>query len=150
MNVILVKEVPNLGNPGELVKVKNGYARNFLLPRGLAVRETPSSLAILEKQRGEFEKLIEAKRAEYQTLLEKVKAVTELKLAVRTGEDGKLFGTVTNQQVADALKAQAGIEIDKKLITIRDHIKVLGTYTAKLQLAKDFRAELSFEVVAGG
>lgn len=147
MNVILVKEVPNLGNPGESVKVKNGYARNYLLPRGLAVRETPSSLAILEKQKAEIAKMVDARKAEHQATMDKLQAVTDLKIAVRTGEDGKLFGTVTNQLVADAIAKHTGISIDKKLVALRDHVKVLGSYTARVQLAKDFRADITFEVV---
>lgn len=148
MNVILTKEVPSLGNPGELVKVKNGYARNYLLPRGLAVRETPSSLALLEKQKADIQKQVEERKAEHQATMDKLAAVTDLKIAVRTGEDGKLFGTITSQQVADAIGKRTGIPVDKKLVVLRDHVKVLGSYTARVQLAKDFRADITFEVVA--
>ncbi|MBL8992980.1 MAG: 50S ribosomal protein L9 [Spirochaetia bacterium] len=146
MNVILVKEVSNLGNPGDVVRVKNGYARNFLLPQKLAVRETPDSLAILEKQKGEFEKQISAKRAEYEAILSKIRDIKDLKIKVKTGEDGKLFGTVTTQNLSEALTG-LGIALDRKQVILKEHVKHLGTYTARVQLAKDFKADISFEVV---
>ncbi len=149
MNVILVKEVSNLGNPGDVVRVKNGYARNFLLPQKLAVRETTDSLAILDKQKAEFDKIIAAKRAEYEAILAKIRDIKEIKLPVKTGEDGKLFGTITTQHLADVL-TKLGVPLDRKQVILKDHVKLLGTYSARVMLSKDFKADISFEVVAQG
>jgi large subunit ribosomal protein L9 len=148
MNVILVKEVPSLGNPGELVKVKNGYARNYLIPNKLALRESEESLKILEKQKDEFAKVVEAKKLEYKALADKLAAITELNLKVKTGEDEKIFGTITTAHLVASLKEQFGIDIDKKLVVLKDHIKSLGTYVARVQLSKEFKTDLSFNVVA--
>lgn len=149
MNVILIQEVPHLGNPGDVVQVKPGFARNFLLPRKLAVRETAESNRILDKQREEFAKIVAARKAENDALIAKIAEVKDLKINARTGEDGKLFGTVTSQAVADALSEKVGTPVDKRLLTLKGHIKVLGNYTARIQLGKDHRADFSFDVVAG-
>ncbi len=148
MNVILVKEVPSLGNPGELVKVKNGYARNYLIPNKLALRESEESLKILEKQKAEFAKQVEARKLEYKALSEKLAAITDLNLKVKTGEDEKIFGTITTANLSAALKEQFGIELDKKVLVLKDHIKSLGTYSARVQLSKEFKVDLSFNVVS--
>ncbi|HRG60062.1 MAG TPA: 50S ribosomal protein L9 [Bacteroidia bacterium] len=146
MKVILKQEVKNLGEKDELVTVKNGYASNFLIPKGMAVLATESNqkqLAETMKQRA-FK--IEKQRKEAQKVIDFLKDVT-IKVGAKAGENGKIFGSVTSIQIADAIR-KLGHEVDRKAIIINeDHIKTLGTYTAKLKLMKDMIAEIKFEVI---
>jgi large subunit ribosomal protein L9 len=146
MKVILKQEVKNLGEKDELVTVKNGYASNFLIPKGLAVMATESNqkqLAETMKQRA-FK--IEKQRKEAQKVIDFLKDVT-IKVGAKAGENGKIFGSVTSIQIADAIR-KLGQEVDRKAIIINEeHIKTLGTYTAKLKLMKDMVAEIKFEVI---
>lgn len=146
MKVILKQEVKNLGEKDELVTVKNGYASNFLIPKGLAVMATESNqkqLAETMKQRA-FK--IEKQRKEAQKVIDFLKDVT-IKVGAKAGENGKIFGSVTSIQIADAIR-KLGQEVDRKAIIINEeNIKTLGTYTAKLKLMKDMIAEIKFEVV---
>ncbi|MFN5711875.1 MAG: 50S ribosomal protein L9 [Bacteroidota bacterium] len=146
MKVILKQEVKNLGEKDELVTVKNGYASNFLIPKGLAVMATESNqkqLAETMKQRA-FK--IEKQRKEAQKVIDFLKDLT-IKVGAKAGENGKIFGSVTSIQIADAIR-KLGQEVDRKAIIINEeHIKTLGTYTAKLKLMKDMIAEIKFEVV---
>ncbi|MFN4813081.1 MAG: 50S ribosomal protein L9 [Bacteroidota bacterium] len=146
MKVILKQEVKNLGEKDELVTVKNGYASNFLIPKGLAVMATESNqkqLAETMKQRA-FK--IEKQRKEAQKVIDFLKDLT-IKVGAKAGENGKIFGSVTSIQIADAIR-KLGQEVDRKAIIINEeNIKTLGTYTAKLKLMKDMIAEIKFEVV---
>ena len=146
MKVILKQEVKNLGEKDELVTVKNGYASNFLIPKGLAVMATESNqkqLAETMKQRA-FK--IEKQRKEAQKVIDFLKDLT-IKVGAKAGENGKIFGSVTSIQIADAIR-KLGQELDRKAIIINEeNIKTLGTYTAKLKLMKDMVAEIKFEVV---
>jgi large subunit ribosomal protein L9 len=146
MKVILKQEVKNLGEKDELVTVKNGYASNFLIPKGMAVLATESNqkqLAETMKQRA-FK--IEKQKKEAQKVIDFLKDVT-IKVGAKAGENGKIFGSVTSIQIADAIR-KLGHEVDRKAIIINEeHIKTLGTYTAKLKLMKDMIAEIKFEVI---
>ncbi|MFN7690994.1 MAG: 50S ribosomal protein L9 [Bacteroidota bacterium] len=146
MKVILKQEVKNLGEKDELVTVKNGYASNFLIPKGLAVMATESNqkqLAETMKQRA-FK--IEKQRKEAQKVIDFLKDLT-IKVGAKAGENGKIFGSVTSIQIADAIR-KLGQEVDRKAIIINEeNIKTLGTYTAKLKLMKDMIAEIKCEVV---
>lgn len=146
MKVILKQEVKNLGEKDELVTVKNGYASNFLIPKGMAVLATESNqkqLAETMKQRA-FK--IEKQRKEAQKVIDFLKDVT-IKVGAKAGENGKIFGSVTSIQIADAIR-KLGHEVDRKAIIINEeHIKTLGAYTAKLKLMKDMIAEIKFEVI---
>lgn len=146
MKVILKQEVKNLGEKDEMVTVKNGYAANYLIPKGMAIMATESAqkqLAETMKQRA-FK--IEKQRKEAQKVIDFFKDVT-LKIGAKAGENGKIYGSVTSIQIADAIK-KLGHEVDRKSIMINeDHIKTLGAYTAKLKLMKDMFAEIKFEVV---
>jgi large subunit ribosomal protein L9 len=146
MKVILKQEVKNLGEKDELVTVKNGYASNFLIPKGLAVMATESNqkqLAETMKQRA-FK--IEKQRKEAQKVIDFLKDLT-IKVGAKAGENGKIFGSVTSIQIADAIR-KLGQEVDRKAIIINEeNIKTLGTYTAKLKLMKDMIAEIKFEVI---
>ncbi|ASZ14731.1 50S ribosomal protein L9 [Chitinophaga sp. MD30] len=147
MQIILIQDVDNLGQKNELVNVKNGYARNFLIPQKFAVEASPSNLKQLQErlkvQKVKEEKLL----AEIAKVVEVLKAAP-VKIGAKTGTSGKIFGSVTGVQIARAIKEQKGYEIDRRRIHILDDVKELGTYKAKLDFGKGNETELEFEVVA--
>ena len=148
MEVILKQDVQNLGYADDLVKVKDGYARNYLIPNLLAIPATPANKKMLAetiKQRAfKAEKL----RKEAEFLAGKIENLT-VKIAAKASEKGVLFGSVTNSDVAEALMAQHEIEVDRRKIVLSDdHIKELGNYTAQVNLHKEFKVNLNVEVVA--
>jgi large subunit ribosomal protein L9 len=147
MELILKKDVENLGFTDDIVTVKNGYGRNFLLPQGLAVLATPSTKKVLTetlKQRAFKEKKI---IADAQKEADKLNGL-EIKIASKSGEGNKLFGSVSNANLAIALE-NSGVAIDKKFITIAGGlIKRTGQYDAKIRFHRDVVSNLSFEVVA--
>ena len=146
MKIILKKEVTNLGEAGDVVEVKAGYAQNYLIPQGFAIVATPSALKQLEetkRQRAHKEaKLV----ADAEALAAKIEAMT-VKVAVKVSESGKIYGSVTTGQIEDALKA-VGIEVDKKNITIPEDIKALGEYEGAVKCYKAVKAALKFVVEA--
>ena len=146
MEILLKKDVANLGYAGEIVKVKTGYAVNYLIPQGIAVRATPSVKKQYEetlRQRAHKEaKLV----ADAEALAAKIAAATP-KVAVKVSESGKIYGSVTAAQLAEALAA-AGIEVDKKDITILEEAKELGTFKAAVKIYKAIKGEFNFEVVS--
>lgn len=148
MEVILKEDVKHLGSKNELVKVRPGYARNFLIPKGLAVEATISRKrehAEMLKQRAYKEEKI---RKEAQKAADTLKNIT-LKVGAKAGTQGKIFGSITPIQIADALK-KAGYEVDRKNITIENetNIKTLGTYSAMVTLHKEVSIKINFEVVS--
>ncbi|GIV27543.1 MAG: 50S ribosomal protein L9 [Bacteroidia bacterium] len=147
MEIILQQDVPNLGYKHDVVNVKPGYARNFLIPKGLAIEATESAKkmnAEIVKQKQHKEEKIRKEAHENATKLANV----VLKISTKAGESGKIFGSITTIQIAQALQEQ-GFTVDRKsIILAEDHIKTLGTYKAKVKLYKDISAEVSFEVVA--
>ena len=149
MEIILKQDVNNLGYADDLVKVKDGYARNYLIPRGLAVLATPAQkkqLAETIKQRSfKAEKL----RKEAEFLAGKIEGL-EITIPVKASENGTIFGSVNNIMVAEALKEQHDIDIDRRKIVLNEnHIKELGQYTAVVNLHKDFnKVSLNLNVVA--
>ena len=147
MELILKKDVENLGFTDDVVSVKNGYGRNFLLPQGLAVLATPSTRKVLAetlKQRAFKEKkIIEDAQSEANKL-----NGLEIKIASKTGEGDKLFGSVSNGNLAEILEKE-GVSIDKKFITIAGGlIKRTGQYDAKIRFHRDVISNLTFEVIA--
>lgn len=147
MEVILKQEVEFLGSAHELVTVKPGYARNFLIPRGLAVLATESAKKVHAenvKQRAHKEVKLKENAEAMVARLEKV----TLKIGAKAGENGRIFGSVNTVQIAEAL-VKEGFEIERKHITLAsDHVKELGNYVAKVKLHKDVFTEVKFEVVA--
>jgi large subunit ribosomal protein L9 len=146
MKVVLRKDVPKLGEADNLVDVSAGYARNYLFPRTLAVPATANELASLEKRRAEQEKVAAEKRAEFEELASKLSA-TEISITADAGEGGKLFGSVTSQDIADEVQKSAQLELDKKKIELTDPIKVLGEYDVPIKLFKDVTAKLKVKIV---
>ncbi len=147
MEIILKQDVPNLGFKDDLVTVKDGYATNYLIPKGLAIIALPAEkkkLAETIKQRRYKEEKI---RKEAEKMAEKLQDI-EIKIGAKVGTSGKIFGSVNALQIADAIKEQYGLEIDRKKIMVDgDTIKEVGIYTAKINLHKEVRPELKFEVV---
>jgi large subunit ribosomal protein L9 len=146
MQVILIQDVNNLGGANELVTVKNGYGRNYLIPQKFAVEASPSNL----KQMQEKVKHQAKKEAKLLAELNSVIAVLKdgaLKIGAKTGTTGKIFGSVTTVQIARAIKEQKGYEIDRRRISITDDIKELGTYKANIDFGNGNETEVEFEVV---
>jgi large subunit ribosomal protein L9 len=147
MEVILIKDVDNLGGVNEVVKVKNGYARNFLLPSKLAVENSPSNKKQLEERLKQVKKKEDKMLAEINSVIAKLKE-GPLKLGAKTGTSGKIFGSVTSLQLSRAIREQRGYDIDRRKISIVDEVKELGTYKATIDFGNGHSTEVEFEVVA--
>ncbi len=147
MQVILIQDVNNLGGANELVTVKNGYGRNFLIPSKLAVEASPSNLKQLEESKKQLAKKEEKLLAEINSVIN-VLQQSPLKIGAKTGTSGKIFGSVTSVQIARAIREQKGYEIDRRRITILDEVKELGTYKAKIDFGNGNETEVEFEVIA--
>jgi large subunit ribosomal protein L9 len=148
MEVILIKEVENLGHPDDLVTVKPGYARNYLIPQGMAVVANDSNRKIL----AEKEKQLQRKQEQ---LLSKINEIQDklgnmvLRIGAKVGTTEKIFGSVSPHHISQAIKDQAGYDIDRRSIEIAEgEVKTLGTYTANIKLHPEHSVSLSFEVVA--
>ena len=146
MQLILNEEVPNLGGPGDVVKVRAGYARNYLLPRKLAVEANPKNLRAFEHQKGLAMLKREALKNKARGLKERLDALS-LTVSARAGEEGKHFGSVTNIDVERALR-ERGIEIDRRKILLVEPIKQLGDFTIQIRLEAEVEAGLKLSVVA--
>ena len=146
MEVILIQDVDNLGGANELVKVKNGYARNFLLPRQLAIEATPGNRKILEERMKQQQKKEVAMLAEINSVIAKL-SEAPLKIGAKTGTSGKIFGSVTSLQISRAIRDQKGYEIDRRRISITDEVKEIGTYKAHIDFGNGKTADVDFEVV---
>jgi len=145
MKVILNEDVINLGEEGDVVVVKPGYARNFLLPRGKAVRFNKANEAIFASRAAAIEKRKEEKRKQSSSLKEQLEKV-EITLVLSAGESGKLFGSVTNAMVQEAL-AKLGYEVERKKIEVSSHmIKMVGTYPVRVRLYESEAAEITLHV----
>jgi large subunit ribosomal protein L9 len=145
MQVILIQDVNNLGGANELVTVKNGYGRNFLIPKKLAVEANPSTLKQLEEKIKQQKKKEAKLLAEINSVIEKLKEGA-VKIGAKTGTSGKIFGSVTSVQIARAIREQKGYEIDRRRIHITEDVKELGSYKAKIDFGGGHEAELEFEV----
>lgn len=148
MQVILKKDVQNLGEAGDLVNVKDGYARNFLLPKNVAEAATEGAL----KNREQNLVRIKAKQEKlHQEALEKaaeIEKIAKLELSARAGENGKLFGTITTKKLCEELQAKNGIELDRKNVSLSAPINKIGEYTMLIKLTSKVKTELSVIVTA--
>ncbi|RYY39110.1 MAG: 50S ribosomal protein L9 [Chitinophagaceae bacterium] len=147
MDIILIQDVDNLGGKNELVKVKNGYARNFLIPRGLAMEATPSNRKILAERQKVAAKKEAAMLAQIQQVIAKLQE-GPVTVGAKTGTSGKIFGSVTALQISRAIRDQKGYDIDRKKISITDDVKELGSYKAAIDFGNGHHSEVAFEVVA--
>ncbi|MCY4158536.1 MAG: 50S ribosomal protein L9 [Bacteroidetes bacterium] len=145
MKVILLTDVQNLGKEGDVVSVKNGYARNWLIPQGLALIATPGAIRAFEDQLRQQAR----RRAQERNNAEEIKNQLEntvVNVEAKVGAENRLFGTITAQQIAMGLALQ-GFNIDRRIITLNEEIKVLGEYTATIKLHSEIHAQLSVHVV---
>ena len=145
MEIILRQAVENLGKPGDVVTVKNGFARNYLLPRGFAFEATPGNLKRIAQERGRLEA---AENERIETAQELAKRLEEVQLtfSARVGEEGKLFGSVTSADIAEQLTSQ-GFHIEKRLIDLHEPIKALGVYRVAVKLHADVKPEIRVWVI---
>ena len=147
MEVILIKDVDNLGAAHEVVKVRNGYGRNFLIPQKFAIEANPSNRKQLEEKLKQLRKKEDKMLAEINLVIAKLKD-GPVKLTAKTGTSGKIFGSITALQISRAIREQKGYEIDRRKITIPEDVKELGSYKATIDFANGNSTELEFEVGA--
>jgi len=146
MKVILLEDVKGSGKKGQVIEASDGHARNFLLPRKLAMEATKQNLAELETKQKKAEHKSQQEIEAAQTLADKLKD-TKLQLKVKVGDSGKMFGSISNKEIAEALLSQTGITIDKKKINVQS-VKTIGTHTAVVKLHPQVSASLIFELTA--
>lgn len=147
MQVILIQDVDNLGGANELVTVRNGYGRNYLIPQKMAVEANPVSLKKLEERLKIERKKEEKMLAEINQVISVLKE-SPIKIGAKTGTSGKIFGSVTSLQIARAIRDQKGYAIDRKRISLVDDVKELGNYKANIDFGNGNMTEVEFEVVA--
>lgn len=148
MKVILLEDVKALGKKGQIVNINDGYARNFVLPKKLGVEATAKNLNDLKLQNANKEKLAQEALDAAKELAQKLEA-GKVVLTIKTGEGGKVFGSVSSKEIATEVKNQMGYEIDKKKIQLKDAIKTLGTHTVSVKLHQKVTAELKVVVTEG-
>jgi large subunit ribosomal protein L9 len=147
MEIILLKDVDKVGDKHTIVTVKDGYGRNYLIPQGMAVIANPTNRKKLDDIIRKEEDMAAARVAEFRDMAAFLKDKM-LKIGAKAGTSGKIFGSVTNVQIAAALKDQLDIEIERRKVVLPEDVKELGTYQAKLDLHKEVEVLVNFEVVA--
>jgi large subunit ribosomal protein L9 len=146
VKVILKQDVKNLGKKGEMVEVAEGYARNFLIPRGVAVAATSGAVKSLETEKRNQEAREQRIVADLKALRDRLAGAT-VKVPVRSGEGGRLYGSVTNKDIADAVSKFLGREFDRRVIELEHPIKTLGTYEVRLKFGHQISGKVSVEIV---
>lgn len=146
MKIILKADIKGVGKKGELINASDGYARNYLFPRNLAMEANDGNIKTLEHQKA---KEVKKKSEDLQNAKEFAKKLADytVTLKVKTGDNGKLFGSITSKDIADELKAQHGIEIDKKKIILEDAIKVVGSYDVEVKVYPEVHGKLKVNIV---
>ncbi|GAC1516548.1 MAG: 50S ribosomal protein L9 [Gemmatimonadaceae bacterium] len=147
MEIILRQSIENLGKPGDIVKVKPGFARNYLLPRGLAYEATAGNRNRIAREKAKLEAAEQERRDAAQGIATKLESVS-LTFSARVGEEGKLFGSVTAADIAHQLEAQ-GIHIERRLVDLHEPIKALGVYKVPIRLHADVKPEIRVWVIKG-
>ncbi|MDX9907139.1 MAG: 50S ribosomal protein L9 [Bacteroidales bacterium] len=148
MEVILIQDVANVGYKDDIVTVKNGYGRNYLIPQGMAILATETNKKVMAENKKQKSYKEDKIRSEATTIAKTLETIT-LKIGAKAGTSGKIFGSVNAIQIANALKEQFNFEFDRKQIEVDgESIKELGTYKAKVKLHKEIAAEINFEVFA--
>ncbi len=145
MKVILLQDVKGKGKKGQMIEISDGYARNFMLPKKLAIEATPDAINTMRMNDKAAAEKIAKEKAEAMEISRKLRAMT-LVVKAKGGGAGKLFGSVTNQEIADALKASSGINLDKRKIVIADPIKNVGAYTVQCKLGYEIAAPLTVKI----
>ena len=146
MKVILLQDVKGKGKKGQMIEVSDGYARNFMLPKKMAIEATPDAINTMKMNDKATQERIAREKAEALALSKQLREMT-LTVTCRGGGNGRLFGSVTNQEIADALAKQSGIKLDKRKIVIADPIKNVGTYTVTCKLGYEITAPLTVKIV---
>ncbi|MBF0557198.1 MAG: 50S ribosomal protein L9 [Nitrospirae bacterium] len=146
MKVILREDVKDLGHIGEMLSVKDGYARNFLLPRGLALEANPKNVKALEHEKKKIQEIVKKAKSGAEDLAAKITATT-ITIKAKSGEEDKLFGSVTAMDLAEALKKE-GLDIDRKRIVLEEPIKRLGNYSVNVKIHPEVSAQFTVQVVS--
>ncbi len=147
MQIILIQDLDNLGAKNEVVKVKNGYARNFLIPQKYAIEASPSNMKQLEERMKVQAKKEAVMLAQIKSVIAKLNE-SPLSIGAKTGTSGKIFGSVTALQLSRAILSQKGYEIDRRKITITDEVKEIGSYKATIDFGNGNTTEIAFDVIA--
>ena len=145
MKVILLQDVKGKGKKGQMLEVSDGYARNFMLPKKLAIEATPDAINTMKMNDKATQERIAREKAEALDVSKKLRAMT-LTVTAKGGGAGRLFGSVTNQEIADALAKASGIKLDKRKIVLSDPIKSIGTYTVTCKLGYEINAPLTVKI----
>lgn len=145
MKVILLQDVKGKGKKGQLLEVSDGYARNFMLPRKIAIEATPDAVNTMKMNDKATQERIAREKAEAMEISKTLRGLTVV-VKAKGGGAGRLFGSITNQEIADSLKAQSGIELDKRKLVISDTIKTVGTYTVTCKLGYEITAPLTVKI----
>ena len=146
MKVILLEDVKGVGKKGQVVNASDGHARNFLFPRKLAIEATNANMASLEAQQKKVQHQVATEVKAAQEMAEKLQEKPVI-IKVKVGEKGRMFGSISNREVSEAIQSQLGIVVDKKKIVMPEQVKTVGTYTATAKLHAQVSAKLDFEVV---
>jgi len=146
MEIILLQDIVNLGYKDDIVQVKNGYARNFLFPKKMAVVANSSNKKSMEEKKRQQQAKYDLMISGLKETAQKISDAT-IKIGAKTGTSGKIFGSVTTIQLAEAIHEATGVQIDRKRIKILDDIKALGTFKAGIELHRDVSCEIEFEVI---
>ena len=148
MKVILLQDVKGKGKKGQLLEVSDGYARNYMLPRKMAIEATADAVNTMRMNDKATQERIAREKAEAMVTAKKLREMT-VTVTAKGGGNGRLFGSITNQEIADALKAKTGIALDKRKIVIADAIKNVGTYTVTCKLGYEITAPLTVKIEEG-
>ena len=148
MKVILLQDIRGKGKKGQMLEVSDGYARNYMLPRKLAVEATPDAVNTMRMNDKATQERIAREKAEALEISKTIRGLTVV-VKAKGGGAGRLFGSITNQEIADALKAKTGIALDKRKIVIADAIKNVGTYTVTCKLGYEITAPLTVKIEEG-
>jgi large subunit ribosomal protein L9 len=150
MKIILQKPVDKLGSPGDVAEVADGYARNYLIPRGLAIKAEKGALKQAETLKRAHVSRLSKQKGEYEAIASKLISAGPVRIEARAGEEGKLFGSVTGSDIADAVAVQTGVAIDRKDVHLDEPIRSTGTHEVRVKLFHEVEPVLTVEVVAAG
>jgi large subunit ribosomal protein L9 len=150
MKIILQKPVDKLGNPGDIAEVADGYARNYLIPRGMALRAEKGAIKHAENLRRVHASRVSKQKGEYESLASKLIAGGPLTISARAGDEGRLFGSVTSAEIAEAVSGQAGVPIDRRDVHLDEPIRSVGTHEVRIKLFHQVEPVITVQVVAQG
>jgi len=150
MRIILQRPVEKLGNPGDVAEVADGYARNYLLPRGLAIKAEKGALKHADSLRRVHSSRMSKQKGEYEAIASKLIAGGPLTITARAGEEGRLFGSVTSAEIAEAVSARAGVGVDRRDVHLDEPIRSVGTHEVRIRLFQQVEPVITVQVVAQG